>query len=184
MKSMWKGTMVAWHEGVAAQHFDAAAYSEYSEVYSGYRSALPGKRRGGRPLFQTGHLRKQILAKRQRSNITSTSKGARMKLKYGRPRGMTPAKLEKIARNIYFKARREGASSVVVKGRRVQVDLKRITSAMFRNAGYSADAKRTFQKLIGYVSRKEERQIAREAKSALIKFANAPDLRKTVKVSL
>ena len=184
LKMTLHAVAAAHHQNHLAKHFEKEAYTEYGGNYQKYRNRLRSKGidTNRRPLVATGHFRRKVLQKNQAANITGTSKTARLKIKYGRPRGKATHQLEKKARAIFRKMRGRVA---LINGRKVTIrTLQDVRNALFRNAGYSAEAKRTFQELLAEVSDREAQNLADAAAAALKDYARINDMRKTITIKL
>lgn len=147
MKIGLKGAIeFVWKPRFLPMHFERHAYRRYN--YSGRR-----KKGKGRPLVDSGSFRKKMLKGKHR--ISGTSKGAKIRLKYGRPDTFSdPRKVHLSIIKILAKSQSKQQYQNMSRPDRKKA-YKRAENKFWSRAGYGRDAKEMFQERITAVHPQE-----------------------------
>lgn len=149
-KSALRNVVAYWHRKYLPLHFKRAAHYRYSEY-----NAL--KTRKKEPLVDSGTLRDRLTDRRQLANISGTGNSVRLKMQIGRPPKYRP---DKIKAKAWAIARREKIA--------YDVALQRV----YRQAGYSPQAKQLFKRLIPAVNDQENRAMANVLRQTITSFSD------------
>ena len=84
LKYVLKLAMVEYHRRFVKRHFERKAYSLYG-LANITNAPKKWKQRKGRPMLQSGTMRRRILKSKSLSDVRGTSHRVRMKMRYGRP---------------------------------------------------------------------------------------------------
>lgn len=152
LKPALKDAVLDWHKRFAKHHFTRAAYSRYGASYPA-RKRAPKK-----PFVVSGHLRDFILRAKTLKDVSGTSKKVRLKMKFGRPRGMTEEKLK---------------TQVFIEMRKSKIDFKTAQRRVFSKAGYSKRVRDLLAKGIQAVHTGEFNAMRKVIKASIIKRMNA-----------
>jgi hypothetical protein len=141
MNGIIKRSLVAatlyWHRTYAKLHFQREGVERYG---------LKPNRKTGLPLVLTGNLRRRILQHKTRADVSGTSKGVRLRMRYGRP----PAWSDENVRELIFYEMRDRNISYAQAAVRVR-----------SMVGYNQKAKRLFQSKIPKVVSSEAKDLKR-----------------------
>lgn len=152
LKKAFQDAIRLWHTKFAPAHFTRGAYRRYADAYKGKR-----KKGDGKPLVDSKALRDRVLHGSHK--ISGTSKGAKMRIKLGRPRRFTDKKEVhiRVLKTLYKKTPPHQYNAMSRKDR--QKAYKKAENKFWSKAGYGPDAKDYFESRITAMHPQEEKFI-------------------------
>lgn len=82
-KASLQRTLLRWHREILPGHFKRRAYDKY-------RASYGKKKKKGRPMVISGNLQRNVMSN---PNVSGTAKKATMRVRFGRPPGLTPGQI-------------------------------------------------------------------------------------------